>query len=242
METKYKISEIFMSLQGEARNTGKPTIFIRLYGCAQECKWCDSEYAWKTKEPSLINKPDYTEMTAIEVLLNVQKVDADCRTICITGGDPDYLSNSSFEELVSVFNGLGYEISIESSGFISPKRYIENENVSFVVMDLKPPSSCAKVSKPEYISELREQDQLKMLIANEEDWNYAETALEKYPTKCELLFSAVMDIDKGIGAPENAETLRWLADKIIKLPDVFRKRARLNTQLHRLIWGSERMR
>ena len=232
----FKVSEIFLSLQGEARNTGKPVIFIRLYGCAQRCVFCDTAYTWKEPEPSLLETKEYKEMTALEVLEQVKKVDSDCKYICLTGGDPDLLSDSEFEELVSVFDGLGYEISIEASGFRNPKRYVDNSVVSFVVMDIKCPSAHASVSKPEYISELRAIDQVKILVEDENDWKYAETALEKYPSKCEILFSAIMTNDES----ENKKRMDWLANKIIKLPDVFRKRTRMNFQLHKAIWGNER--
>lgn len=235
METKFKVSEIFLSLQGEARNTGKPVIFVRLYGCAQHCSWCDTSYTWdKDTYPA---EKEYKEMTAFEILLKVKEVDSYCKHICLTGGDPDLLTDSEFEELVSVYDGLGYEISIEASGFKSPQRYIDNKNVSFVVMDIKCPSARATVSKPEYMSVLRESDQVKILVKDEEDWKYAETALEKYPSKCELLFSAIMDLNDEV---ENKRRLSWLADKILNLPDVFRQRARLNFQLHAFVWGKER--
>lgn len=236
MQQTFKVSEIFLSLQGEARNTGKPVIFIRLYGCAQKCVFCDSMYTWKEQEPSLLKTPDYRLMTAMEILEEVKKVDSYCKYICLTGGDPDLLSDSEFEELVSVFDGLDYEISIESSGFRSQKRYVDNPVVSFVVMDIKCPSAHATVSKPEYISDLREKDQVKILVEDENDWKYAETALEKYPSKCEILFSAIMTNDEE----ENKRRLRWLADKIINMPDMFRKRTRINLQLHKLLWGNER--
>jgi len=237
MERKFKIAEIFESLQGEARNTGKPVIFVRLYGCAQHCSWCDTSYTWdKENYPA---EKEYTEMTAMDVLLKIKQIDPDCKYICLTGGDPDLLTDDEFDEFVSVYAGLDYEISIESSGFRSPKRYIENENVSFVVMDIKCPSAKATVSKPEFISELRDIDQVKILVKDEIDWQYAETALEKYPSKCELLFSAIMDLNDE---QENRRRLGWLANKLLNLPNVFKKRARLNIQIHKIIWGNERLR
>lgn len=237
MEKKFKVAEIFESLQGEARNTGKPVIFLRLYGCAQRCSWCDTSYTWDTNNYPA--EKEYTEMTAMDILIKIKQLDPDCKYICITGGDPDLLSDEDFNELVSVYDGLDYEISIESSGFRNPKRYIENKNVSFVVMDIKCPSSHATIMKPEFISDLRETDQVKILIKDEEDWKFAETAIEKYPSKCELLFSAIMDLDN---AEENKRRLAWLADKILNLPHIFKKRARLNLQIHKVIWGNERLR
>jgi len=43
---KIPISEIFESIQWEWRNTGKPSIFVRFWGCNLKCDWCDSKYSW----------------------------------------------------------------------------------------------------------------------------------------------------------------------------------------------------
>ena len=43
---RLRITEIFHSLQGEARDVGRPTVFVRLTGCPLRCVWCDTEYAF----------------------------------------------------------------------------------------------------------------------------------------------------------------------------------------------------
>ena len=42
-----RLTEIFHSLQGEARTVGRPTVFIRLTGCPLRCNYCDTAYAFE---------------------------------------------------------------------------------------------------------------------------------------------------------------------------------------------------
>jgi 7-carboxy-7-deazaguanine synthase len=71
-----KITEIFYSLQGEARDAGKPTVFIRLTGCPLRCVYCDSEYAFYGGE-----------WMHIDQILEKAKT-YQTHHICVTGGEP----------------------------------------------------------------------------------------------------------------------------------------------------------
>jgi 7-carboxy-7-deazaguanine synthase len=233
-----KISEIFLSLQGEGRNTGRPVVFIRFYGCAVCCSYCDSKYTWSD------NKDEYLDMSAEDIVKAVKDIDPKCCSICITGGDPDLLPDNEILPLIDLLKE--YEISIEASGFRSPLRYFDEVSprredghpvVDFVVMDVKGPSAHAKVSNPQYISELRFCDQAKFLVSDEQDFDFMIRVLEKYDSVCEILISPVMTAnDEHV----NKQRMNWLAEKILSMPEMFRNRARLNFQLHKIIWGNER--
>src|SRR5690625_5391640 len=71
-----KITEIFYSLQGEARTVGLPTVFVRLTGCPLRCQYCDSEYAFYGGE-----------RMALEAIL-AQVAAYKPRYVCVTGGEP----------------------------------------------------------------------------------------------------------------------------------------------------------
>ena len=64
---RLRITEIFHSLQGEARDVGRPTVFVRLTGCPLRCVWCDTEYAFKAANggpfPTLWKKSQSTRRT-----------------------------------------------------------------------------------------------------------------------------------------------------------------------------------
>ncbi|HEX3125346.1 MAG TPA: radical SAM protein, partial [Rhodanobacteraceae bacterium] len=73
---RLRITEIFHSLQGEARDVGRPTVFVRLTGCPLRCVWCDTEYAFHGGEWRTIG----------EILATVAEYGA--RHVCVTGGEP----------------------------------------------------------------------------------------------------------------------------------------------------------
>ena len=75
---KIKISEIFLSLQGEGKYAGTPMLFIRTYGCTKRCPWCDSRYA--------IEGSKYKEMTVNQLVKIIKNYEG--LYICWTGGEP----------------------------------------------------------------------------------------------------------------------------------------------------------
>lgn len=228
-----KISEIFYSLQGEGLHTGRPTIFIRFYGCPVQCSYCDSKYTW--------DGGYHVELTPEQIMEKVKVVD--CENICITGGDPDYVSTEDMYSLLELLKE--YTVSIEASGYKSPVRYFcpdapkKNDGspvVDLVVMDIKGPSSTAVSTHPEYISLLRSTDQVKFLVADGEDFDFMVRIITEHSSTCEILISPVMTSTEEI----NNKRLRWLSASILKLPSEFINRVRFNYQLHKLIWGNER--
>ncbi len=99
---KYKICEIFSSIQGEGSASGTPTIFIRFFGCNLACSFCD--------EP--LHKIKYIEMSLVEIQEVLQKFK--CKHITITGGEP---SLYDLNDLIITLKELGYCINVETNGF-----------------------------------------------------------------------------------------------------------------------------
>jgi 7-carboxy-7-deazaguanine synthase len=71
-----RVSEVFLSIQGETSRTGLPTVFIRLTGCPLRCRWCDTTYSFQGGET-----------IALEELLR-QVAAFGVGTVCVTGGEP----------------------------------------------------------------------------------------------------------------------------------------------------------
>jgi len=208
MEKSLRITEIFYSLQGESNTVGLPTVFIRLTGCPLRCSYCDTAYAFSGGKRQSI----------AEIVEQVDQYKA--KYITVTGGEP--LAQPACHELMTALLDKGYSVSLETSGALDVSG-VDARAVK--VMDLKTPAS-AEMDKNLYqnIEYLSEKDQLKFVIADNEDYQWSKSMMQQYDLaqRCEVLFSPVM----GEMSP------RVLADNIIKdnLP------VRFQIQLHKYLW------
>ena len=160
--TTLNITEIFYSLQGEAKEVGIPTVFVRLTGCPLRCNYCDTTYAFKGNNPLSIES----------IMEQVTKYNTNY--VCVTGGEPMAQSNCLI--LLDTLIEAGYKVSMETSGSIDISPV--NKKVS-VVMDLKTPSSTEKSqNRYENIALLESKDQLKFVIASRSDFDWCCSILE----------------------------------------------------------------
>jgi 7-carboxy-7-deazaguanine synthase len=203
------INEIFYSLQGEAREVGLPTVFVRLTGCPLRCTYCDTEYAFKGKN-----------MLSIDEILNEVK-QYNTRYVCVTGGEP--LAQIDCHVLLDALVKEGQQVSLETSGSIDISAV--NSAVS-IVMDVKTPSSNeSKHNKYDNIAKLQAKDQLKFVIGSKADFDWSVDTLDQYPTKADVLFSPVFD------AITPTQLADWILDKQLNV--------RMQVQMHKLLWGDE---
>lgn len=208
-KTQCRITEIFYSLQGESRTVGLPTVFVRLTGCPLRCGYCDTEYAFYGGE-----KRDVSDIVA-EVLSYNPKY------VCVTGGEP--LAQPGCIPLLTALCDEGLEVSLETSGAMD----VSNVDPRVVkVMDLKTPAS-GEESKNRYdnIGFLTAQDQIKFVIVNKTDYDWAKAQLAEHDltNKAEVLFSPIH------GELEPAQLAEWIIDD--NLP------VRMQIQMHKYLWG-----
>jgi 7-carboxy-7-deazaguanine synthase len=172
---RLRITEIFYSLQGEARTVGFPTVFIRLTGCPLRCGYCDTEYAFHGGQ----------WMTFEEILARVAEHRP--RHVTVTGGEP--LAQKPCRELLARLCVAGYEVSLETGGALDIAGI--DPRVS-VVMDLKTPGS-GEEAKNLYanIAQLRARDQVKFVICDRADyaWSCSQLAEYRLADICEVLCS-----------------------------------------------------
>jgi 7-carboxy-7-deazaguanine synthase len=210
-----KISEIFFSLQGEGVEIGLPTVFVRLFACDLRCSWCDTMYAVEGRE--------FREMSLQDVRAEIDK--SACRRVCITGGEP-LIQKKEVEALARELISDGYSIILETSGHKMPPPVFWTEG-SVISMDCKCPGS-GMHEKMDFtlFEKLRARDQLKFVIADERDYDYAADILNKHRIKANVIFQPV----EGAG-------LGWITEKVLsdRLEGV-----RVLPQLHKIIWGNKR--
>lgn len=210
-----KISEIFFSLQGEGVEIGLPTVFVRLFACDLRCSWCDTMYA--------VEGRDYREMGIGDVRAEVDKLD--CKRVCITGGEP-LVQKKEVSALAESLIADGYEIVLETSGHKMPPAVFWTEGC-VISMDCKCPGSGMHERMDFTLFEkLRPRDQLKFVIADERDYDYAADILKKYYIQANVIFQPV----EGTG-------LGWISKRV--LSDRLRG-VRVLPQLHKIIWGNKR--
>ncbi len=207
-----RITEIFYSLQGEAKTSGLPTVFVRLTGCPLRCQYCDTAYAFSGG----------IQISMAEVLDQVASFGA--RYVTVTGGEP--LAQPNCLRLMEKLCDAGYQVSLETSGALDIAGV--DPRVS-IVMDLKTPGS-AEVSRNMYanLALLERKDQVKFVICDRQDFSWASFKVREYDLLArvgEVLFSP------SVGQQDAAE----LAELILaeRLP------VRFQMQLHKILWGDK---
>lgn len=209
--TTLRITEIFHSLQGEAKTVGIPTVFVRLTGCPLRCQYCDTAYAFDGGE--------LMELDAIKAVLEKFS----CGYVTVTGGEP--LAQPNCLPLLELLCDAGYNVSLETSGAMPIEQV--DKRVS-IVMDLKTPASQeADKNRFDNIAFLKPSDQVKFVICDEKDYQWSKAKLDQYDLAAkvdEILFSPSFE------EIEPAQLAEWILRDKLKI--------RMQMQLHKQIWGS----
>lgn len=205
-----KVNEIFLSVQGESKSSGFPTIFVRFTGCNLRCNYCDTTYAYY----------EGTEMTPAEIMSEIKKLHY--KRVCITGGEP--LLQDEINELLDLLRS--YSVSIETNGSIDVSKVTGYENLSLVV-DMKAPSSGVSDSMLfKNIEALSHNDEVKFVIGDRNDYEWARSIVETYPCKGVVTFSPVFS------KVSYREVVEWILEDRLDV--------RFQIQLHKIIWDAEK--
>jgi 7-carboxy-7-deazaguanine synthase len=205
-----RVTEIFHSIQGESTHAGRACVFVRLTGCNLRCRWCDSEYTFTGGE----------KMSLDDVIARVGSYGT--KLVEITGGEP--LAQGEAFELIRRLCDSGYEVLIETSGSIDITPVDERAKL---IIDVKAPGSGeAEKNLWSNFDHLRPHDEIKFVLADRSDYDWArQTIAERRLDRWTILFSPVW------GELDLKPLAEWmLADGVP---------ARLQTQLHKHIWGAD---
>jgi 7-carboxy-7-deazaguanine synthase len=209
---RLRVTEVFHSIQGEARDVGRPTVFIRLTGCPLRCTYCDTTYSFFGGQ-----------WRSIDSLVD-EAASHGARHVCVTGGEP--LAQKRCLTLLTRLADAGFRVSLETSGALDIGAV--DPRVSRV-LDLKTPASgeCER-NRVENLALLTPHDQVKFVVCDRADYEWARDVAREHrlAERCEVLFSP------SHGQVEPRDLADWmLADRLD---------ARLQVQLHKLLWGDAR--
>lgn len=206
---RLRITEIFYSLQGESSLVGLPTVFVRLTGCPLRCGYCDTTYSFTGGEWQTLDS----------IVATVKQFKTPY--VCVTGGEP--LAQKACNDLLTMLCDQDFQVSLETSGAMDIS--IVDPRV-IKVMDLKTPASGEmEKNRLQNIEHLSSHDEVKFVICNRDDYDWAKQILEEYKidNRCQVLFSPV----HGDIAP--AQLAEWILQDHLNV--------RFQIQLHKYLWG-----
>jgi 7-carboxy-7-deazaguanine synthase len=210
-DARLRITETFLSIQGEADAVGWPTFFIRLTGCPLRCGYCDTTYAFQGGS-----------WMSVADLVDAARAGG-VRRVCVTGGEP--LAQRDCRVLLEALCSAGFAVSLETSGAMDISGI--DDRVSRV-MDLKTPGSGeAARNRWENLPLLSGRDQLKIVVCSREDYEWARGMLAAHARDiaCPVLLSP------SWGQVEPRDLAAWILEDRLDV--------RLQLQLHKYLWGNE---
>lgn len=205
-----RVTEIFFSIQGEGTRTGRPCVFVRFTGCDLRCNYCDTAYAFTGGR----------EASRAEILAEVGR--HACRLVLLTGGEP--MLQRELPDLARDLLDRGYEVLVETHGQ-APLDALPAEVVR--IADVKTPESGAPASDLAWLSRLLPQDEVKFVVSSEADFRWSLEVIRRHGLEGRV----TVLVGPVLGRVEPRDLARWILESGVQ--------ARLNLQLHKLVWGAE---
>ena len=205
------VNEIFFSIQGESTRAGQPCVFVRLTACDLRCSWCDTPYAFTEGRKQSVD----------DVLAAVAGFG--CPLVEVTGGEP--LLQPDVYPLMERLLAAGSTVLLETGGHHSIAQVPAGV---IAIVDVKCPGS-GEADKVDWanMARLRAHDELKFVIRDRADYEFARDATGRYDLGSRtsaVLFSPVH------GVLDPRELASWvLADRLA---------VRVQLQVHKYIWGA----
>ncbi|MFC3389516.1 7-carboxy-7-deazaguanine synthase QueE [Salinicoccus sesuvii] len=234
---KVPVLEIFgPTFQGEGAVIGQKTMFVRTAGCDYSCSWCDSAFTWDGSQ-----KENIRMMTADEIIKTLDDLaGGNYNHVTISGGNPALLKN--MQSFVTEAKRRGIRLAVETQGTVFQEWLSEIDDVT---ISPKPPSSGMITDFEKLEQVMKGLDQgtaqynLKVVVFDEKDFEYAAYVHQKYPN---------VDFYLQVGNPflgDNVDNhTSRLLERYETLVDMTMADSRMNDarvlpQLHTLLWSNK---
>ncbi|WP_394138057.1 7-carboxy-7-deazaguanine synthase QueE [Cytobacillus oceanisediminis] len=240
--SKIPVLEIFgPTIQGEGMVIGQKTMFVRTAGCDYSCSWCDSAFTWDGSA-----KDSIRQMEPDEIWKELKELGGEGFSfVTISGGNPALLKN--LDEFISLLKAERIKICLETQGSrwqdwfyeideltISPKPPSSGMKTDFEMLDLILEKLQKRGDRDEHVS-------LKIVIFNDDDYQYAKMVYQRYPG---IPFYLQVGNDDTATTDDRDLIQRllgkynWLIEKTMVDHDL--KDVKVLPQLHTYIWGNKR--
>ena len=212
-----RITEIFLSIQGESTWLGLPCAFVRLTGCPLRCSWCDTAYAFHGGE----------RMSVAEVMARLEGMGT--RVVEVTGGEP--LVQAGAFTLVRELLDRDYIVLVETSGAVDVSPL---DPRAHKIMDLKCPGS-GEVGRNLWanLDHLTERDEVKMVLKDRADFEWARKTIRKHGLEKRVREGSLkaLLLSPVWGKLDVRSLAEWILEDDLPV--------RLQLQLHKLIWDAD---
>ena len=196
--------EIFYSVQGEGRNIGQPSIFLRLSLCNLHCTWCDTDYTWnwvgvehshedesRASYKKYVKKEQILKLSVLDTISLMK--DYDCKNIVLTGGEPMFQQKSLTElarELRKVDKKYFFEIETNGTFLPTPEfdTLIDQYNISPKMGNSGNNRRLREKREPlEYFSASKKSN-FKFVVKSRQDIDEILDFVERYKVRCEKIY------------------------------------------------------
>lgn len=208
-----RVTEIFHSIQGESTHAGRPCTFVRLTGCPMRCVWCDSEYTFTGG----------VHLSIDDILTSVRATE--CSLVEVTGGEP--LAQPEAFTLINRLCDEGYEVLLETGGYVSTEKV---DSRAKIILDVKCPGSGEEARNhwPNLDRLRADKDEVKFVIANRDDWDFARNIIKRFELEKRALAILISPVWNNLDLQEVAG---WITSSRLEV--------RMQLQMHKYIWGPE---
>lgn len=216
-DKKIAISEIFHSLQGEGKNTGKPSIFIRFAGCNLSCTWCDSKYTWH-KDFLEYEHMDFESIC--KTVNDLSKEHNTCQHIIFTGGEP-LMFQAIIEKIMKFFAGFTFEV--ETNGSFATELSFDQINVSYKLKNAQTRDYDLKIPPQNNVN-------YKFVVDTQDEIKEVQNIASKYHIPNQQIYL----MPQGTDTETLMQKTQWLSELCKK------HNMNLSTRLHVLLWGDKK--